>query len=255
MLGPVRVGQVPDLITNRKSSVLKPLRCLLLLWTASDFLSAGGVAATLQVKHDHDPWGSCLGELTITPQSVRFAGKTKPEHTRVWSWLDTKTVEGLLSERFTIVAYEDQKLLMGRDRPWDFTVRDDNLASLDDATFSMILRQLERPVVDHVAAPAQQPTYEIPVKHLHTFGGCKGVLVLSREWIVYRTDHVKGQRSWRRTSDMATVLSTGRYDLEVEVYEQGAQDLLQTRRFRFELKRLLEENVYRRLRRELSTIR
>ena len=240
---------------SQNNRVLQLLRCLLLFWTTSALLSAGGVAATLQVKHDHDPWGSCLGELTITSQGIRLAGKTKPEHTRDWSRLDIKTVYRHSSERFTIVTYEDQKLLMGRDRPWDFTVTEPTFGSLDDATFSIVLRQLERPVVNHVPAPAQQPSYGIPVKHLHTLGGCEGILLLSRDWIVYRTDHVKDQRSWRRTSDVATVLSTGRYDLEVEVYERGAQDLLQTRRFRFELKRPLEESVYRRLRRELSAVR
>lgn len=211
---------------------------------------AGGMAAGLQVRHDHDPWGACVGELSITAEGIRYTSAEKPEHDRQWTWLDIQTVDRRSPERFTILTYEDQRLLLGRDRPWDFTVVEPSSGVLDDALWAVITEHLKRPVIDRMV-PRVQPAYEVPVKHLHTLGGCEGVLQFTPNWIIYRTDHPEDQRSWRRDREVLSVLSTGRYDLEVEVYEKEGQDLLHTRRFRFQLKQPLDERFYRELRRAL----
>ncbi len=226
-----------------------------LLTVALVWFSGSSLAArALHVRHDHDPWGSCTGELTVTPNGVRYHSEDKKEHSREWAWTDIQTVDRLSVDRFSILTYEDQKWLLGRDRPWDFTVLDPEAGGLTDQLFEVIRKNEPRPVVDRV--PKQiRADYEIPVKHLHTFGGCEGVLEFSRDWIVYRTDHKEDARSWKRGKDVMSIWSTGPFDLELEVYEREGEDLLRTRRFRFELKEPLDETYYNRLKRELIPTR
>lgn len=211
-------------------------------------------AGTLHVRHDHDPWGGCTGELAITSDGIRFHSDGKEEHTRDWSWTDIQTVDRLSTDRFSILTYEDQKWLLGRDRPWDFTVLDSGAGGLTDQLFALIRQNESRPLVDRV--PRQiEADYQVPVKHLHTFGGCEGVLEFSRDWIVYKTDHKEDARSWRRDKEVASIWSTGPFDLELEVYEKNGEDLLRTRRYRFELKQPLNQTYYNRLKRELIPAR
>lgn len=221
------------------------------LWLSGSALAAD---RTLHVRHDHDPWGDCTGELTIDSNGIRYRSDDKEEHNRDWTWTDIQSVDRLSADRFSILTYEDQKWLLGRDRPWDFTVLDPEAGGLTDRLFEVIRQNEPRPVVDRV--PRQiQADYEVPVKHLHTFGGCEGVLEFSRDWIVYRTDHKEDARTWRRDKEVAGIWSTGPFDLELEVYEKNGEDLLRTRRYRFELKKPLDETYYNRLKRELIPTR
>ncbi len=216
------------------------------------FLSVGGAAAagSIHVRHDHDPWGGCEGELTVDDSGIQYHSEEKPEHDRDWTWLDIQAVDRRSPDRFMILTYKAQKWLLGRDRPWDFNVLDPDSAGLSDDLFRIIMTRLERPVVNREARPIDV-LYEVPVKHLHTFGGCEGTLRFGKDWIVYATDHAEDQRSWRRNVEIANLWSTGRYDLEIEVYEKEGEDLLRTRSFRFELKRPLDEDFYEQLKREM----
>ena len=110
-----------------------------LLMVALVWFSGSSLAArALHVRHDHDPWGSCTGELTITPNGVRYHSEDKKEHSREWAWTDIQTVDRLSVDRFSILTYEDQKWLLGRDRPWDFTVLDPEAGGLTDQLFEVI---------------------------------------------------------------------------------------------------------------------
>jgi hypothetical protein len=223
-----------------------------LIVLAAGFLTAGSplFAGSLRVRHDHDPWGGCGGELTVSESGIQYLSEEEPKHDQNWTWLDIQTVDRRSPDQFTILTYEDQKWLLGRDRPWDFTVLDSNSQGLSDDLFRIIMTHLERPVLNREARPVDA-LYEVPVKHLHTFGGCEGVLRFGKDWIVYTTDHAEDQRSWRRGVEIANVWSTGRYDLEIEVYEKEGEDLLRTRIFRFELKRPLDEEFFTQLRRDM----
>lgn len=215
------------------------------------FLSAGSLLAdTFRVRHDHDPWGSCTGQITVGENGIEYRSDDKQEHSRQWTWLDIQTVDRRSPHQFTILTYQDQKWLLGQDRPWNFNAVDPGAVGLDDQLFSVIMKHLERPVVNRQAREID-PEYEVPVKHLHTFGGCEGVLQFSRDWVVYDTDHEKDRRSWRRDTEVANVWSTGPYDLEIEVHERDGGDLLRTRRFHFQLKRPLDQEYYSQLRRAM----
>ncbi len=213
-------------------------------------MSGGLLAESIPVRHDHDPWGSCEGRLEVTAQGILYEPEQKKSHRRDWTWLDIQTVDRHSAKRFTVVTYRDQRWLLGRDRPWHFTVLDPESEGLSDQLLSLIRERLEKPVVDRVPAEFQSD-YDVPVKHLHTFGGCEGRLRFGPAWIVYQTDHSEDARTWRRSQEVVNIWSTGRFDLELEIYERAAGDLLQTRRYRFQLKRPLDQDYYTKLRREL----
>lgn len=229
-----------------------PFRNLALFAVVAAFIGVSGslFAQTLPVSHDHNPWGKCEGELTIGEDGIRYRSDTEEKHNRDWTWPDIQTVDRRSSEQFSILTYQDQKWLLGKDRSWNFTLLDPQSEGLSEELFGVIMARLERPVVNREARNIDAE-YEVPVKHLHTFGGCEGVLRFGRDWIVYATDDQRDQRSWRRQVEIVNIWSTGRYDLEIEVYEREGGDLLRTRRFRFQLKRPLDEEYYDQLRRQM----
>ena len=125
-------------------------RFVLLSIALVGFSGSSLAAEALHVRHDHDPWGSCTGELTIASDGIRYHSDDKDEHSRDWSWTDIQTVDRLSADRFSILTYQDQKWLLGRDRPWDFTVLDPEAGGLTDQLFTVIRRDEPRPLVDRV---------------------------------------------------------------------------------------------------------
>jgi len=207
---------------------------------------------TLKVRHDHDPFGGCEGELLITEAGVTYETE-KEKHRRTWEWTDIQTVDRYSPEKFTILTYADQGILLGRDQPFDFTVVEGR--GLDDQVFTMISEKLRRPIVDRVPKNPGTIEYEVPVKHLHTFGGCEGILRFGSDLITYETDHIRDARTWRRDREVAGVWSINQYELEIQVFEREAGDFLRTRNFRFQLKVPLDESYYMELRRGLLPVR
>ena len=216
------------------------------------FITSLGFGQTLQVRHDHDPWGGCEGELVISDLGIEYKTE-KEKHSRNWAWADIQTVDRYSPHKFTVLTYADQTILLGRDQPFDFTVLEGD--DLDDETFAVILQNLPRPVVDRAPKEAKTIVYEVPVKHLHTFGGCEGTLRFGKDQITYETDHKKDARSWRRDREVVGVWSVNRYDLEIQVYERDGGDFNRTRNFRFQLKEPLNKSYYAQLRREFLPVR
>jgi hypothetical protein len=210
-------------------------------------ITSHSLGQTLKVRHDHDPSGGCKGELTFSDSGIEYVTK-KEKHRRDWAWTDMQTVDRYSPQRFTILTYADQKLLLGRDQPFDFEVIEGD--GLDDATFARIAKHLPRPVVDRVPKEVAAVEYEIPVKHLHTFGGCEGILRFGKKYISYQTDHLKDARSWRRDREVAGIWSVNPFDLELQVFERDGGDFNRTRNFRFQLKEPLNQEYYDQLRRE-----
>jgi hypothetical protein len=215
-------------------------------------ITSHGFGETLKVRHDHDPWGGCEGEVVISNSGIEYRTEKK-KHTRNWSWTDIQTVDRHSLQKFTVLTYQDQKLLLGRDQPFDFTVLEGE--GLDHATIEVISRNLPRPVVDRIPEEVAGVEYEVAVKHLHTFGGCEGILRFGKDRVTYETDHQEDARSWRRDREVVGVWSVNRYDLEVQVHERDGGDLNRTRNFRFQLKEPLDEGYYTQLRREFLPVR
>lgn len=203
---------------------------------------------TFKVRHDHNPWGKCLGEMTVSPSGLEFRSEDE-DHTADWGWLDIQTVDRKSASEFTILSYQDQRRLIGRDRPFKFTVTEG--AGLTDEVFHLVSVKLKNPVVDRVASRIETVLYEVPVKHLHTFGGCEGILRFGPEMIVFESENGEDSRSWRKDTELKGVWSSGRYDLDIVVREREGGSFSGERRFRFQLKEPLDEEFYFRIRREL----
>ncbi|MFQ5739984.1 MAG: hypothetical protein ACE5JX_13335 [Acidobacteriota bacterium] len=81
-------------------------------WTTSlaFFLLLGGAvrSETLRVRHDHNPWGKCIGELVVTEEGIEYRTEKK-KHQREWSWVDIESFDRRSSSRFSILTYEDQR--------------------------------------------------------------------------------------------------------------------------------------------------
>lgn len=203
---------------------------------------------SFSVRHDHDPWGSCQGVLTVSADGIQFESN-KEEHSVQWGWLDIQTVDRFSPLKFSVVTYKDQAWLAGRDRPFDFTVLEG--AGLTDEAWAVLGEHTRRPLVDRTARPVDEVVYEVPVKHLHSLGGCEGVLRFTDDWIVFESNRQKDSRSWRRGTDVTGIWSAGPFDLDVVALEREGGDLSGTRRFRFQLKEPLDQDFYTKLRREL----
>ena len=74
------------------------------LWLIIALAMAVPVSAqTLQVRHDHDPWGACEGELQITEDGIRYE-TDKEEHNREWAWIDIQGFDLHSSETFSVLS-------------------------------------------------------------------------------------------------------------------------------------------------------
>ncbi len=209
-------------------------------------------AGILQVRHDHDPWGRCKGELEISENGIEFRSQKK-KHSRDWGWLDIQSFDRISEGKFSILTWHDQKWKLGLDRSFDFTVLPDS-GPLGSADFERIRDGVEGTVTERIPRDFQSD-YSIPVKHLHGLGGCEGTLKFGPGWIVYQTDHPRDARTWSREREVQSVWSLHRYQLEIHVFEENRREFDKTRRFRFQLKRPLDEEYYSQLRREFLPAR
>lgn len=211
-------------------------------------VSAMSVSAqTLKVRHDHNPWGKCEGEVIVRESGIEYRTE-KEKHNQLWKWVDIQSFDRQSPTTFSILTYQDQKWALGADRAFNFTVLPEQ-EPLGEETFQFISRHLDKSVIDRMAHRIE-PEYQVPVKHLHTFGGCEGTLYFGKEWIVYETDHQNDARTWKRDREVESVWSLNRYQLEIHVFEENKRAFDKTRRFRFQLKEPLDEVYYEKLRRE-----
>jgi len=211
------------------------------------FFNAWGEAETLKVRHDHNPWGKCTGEVIVSESGIEYRTEKK-KHNQQWKWVDIQSFDRKSSTAFSILTYQDQKWALGADRSFNFTLLPEQ-EPLSEETFQFIAEHLGKPVVDRMGRRIEAE-YQVAVKHLHTFGGCEGTLSFGKDWILYETDHPKDARTWKRDRDVDSVWSLNRYQLEIHVFEENKRAFDKTRRFRFQLKEPLDESYYEQLRRE-----
>jgi hypothetical protein len=198
-------------------------------------------AQDLPVIHVRDFLHDIRGTIQITDTGIVYKAE-KPKDSRSWSYEDIQHFDRISEKEFSILSFEDQRLLLGRDREYRFRITG---GSLTDELFRKIENRLYRPVTDRVVGEVKDPEYIIPVKHLHTFGGCEGTLEFDQDAIYYRTKDKKEARDWRFSEEVQSVWSADPYQLEIYAYDNNR--LESTRVYRFELKRPLDPTFYRKL--------
>ena len=89
------------------------------------------------------------------------------------------------------------------------------------------------------------------MKHQHTFGGCEGTLKFTEDGIYYVTDHKEDAREWRFATDIQSVWSSNRYQLEIHAFDNNRREFSRTRVYKFNLKEPLDPEMYRSLKLKL----
>lgn len=218
------------------------------LWTIFLLIFAQSLAAqTLSVELKRNFWPDARGEIQITEKGIAFSeanGKNRHE----WSYQDLQSFDRLSKSEFVLLTYEDQRWKLGRDREYQFKITS---GELSDELFESIRQHLAKPVTDRVVDEIGKVEYRLPVKHLHTLGGCEGELIFAPEAIYYSTPNKKDAREWRLKEEVQSIWSADPYSLELHVYENNRREFSRTRVYNFTLKKPLDPIFYRNLKLEL----
>jgi hypothetical protein len=207
------------------------------------FLAQPLAAQTFSVIHERRLWPDDHGKIIFADDGIRYESG-KDNESRFWLYRDIQSLDRISEKEFTILTYEDEARYLGRDRSYHFVITDGDLT---EELFRTIVAKTGHPATDRVPPQNVAVQYELPVKHLHTFGGCRGVLEFTKNSIIYDTDDRKDARVWDIDRDVQSVWSSDRYRLEIAVYENNRREFGRTRVYRFDLKERLDPEVYRKL--------
>lgn len=144
------------------------------------------------VRHHHTLRG-CRGVLKFTADSVEY----RTEHAkdgRTWKYADLRVIKVESGERISLITYEDQRRFLGKDRVFEFTLLE-RKAPAELSAF--LLKKVRRPLVLAVLPQDGKPTFEFPAKHLHTFGGARGLLRIYADRVVFESSREGDSRIWR----------------------------------------------------------
>jgi hypothetical protein len=168
------------------------------------------------VEHEHT-LRNCRGRLTITPEKIEYKTSQRKD-SRMWLYVDIRQIKVESPTRLEIVTYEDQRRMLGRDRIFVFRLLEGEITSEVSA---LLMAKASRPLVTSVMPVTDgSPTFEIPVKHLHIFGGCQGTLRIYPDRVTYESsDRPTDSRYWRYRDIEHFGLPT-RFRLEITTFEE-----------------------------------
>ncbi|MBI4750836.1 MAG: hypothetical protein HY774_20350 [Acidobacteria bacterium] len=193
------------------------------------------------VEHQHFLKNQ-TGRLTITSDGISYQSKVLKEvnDSRVWRYEDLREIYIQSPRILVLVTYEDQKWYAGRDRVFRFRFVDSDIP-LD--TVGLLRANAKRLVVTNLwEAGPTLPVYQIPVKHLHRFGGCEGVLKMYSDQFVFESpEDSTHSRAWGYR-DLQDVTRPNRFQLSFTTFEPqfGGPNKI----YNFQLKEELPEAAY-----------
>jgi hypothetical protein len=211
------------------------------------FMAQPLAAQTFDVIHEKTLWRNGGGKIEITDEGIIFAAE-KREDSRTWRYEDIQYFDRISSKEFTILSYEDNLMLLGRDKKYHFLITEGELTT---EIFYGIRDRLNKPATNREFPDVVNVRYKLPVKHLHTFGGCEGTLKFSEDKIYYVTKNKKDAREWRLATDIQSVWSSNRYQLEIHAFDNNRREFSRTRVYKFDLKKPLDPEMYRSLKLKL----
>lgn len=193
------------------------------------------------VEHQH-LLKNRTGRLTITTGGISYQSEIRKEagDSRVWRYDEIREIYIQAPETLVLVTYEDQIWYAGRDRVFRFRFLDSGIPS---ETVALLRANAKRLVVTNVwEAGATPPVFQIPVKHLHRFGGCEGILKLYPDQFVFESpEHASHSRAWRYR-DLQDVSRPNRFQFSFTTFEPqfGGPNKI----YNFQLKEELPEAAY-----------
>jgi hypothetical protein len=211
------------------------------------FMAQPLVGQTFSVIHEKNLWWDGKGKIEINGEGIAFVAD-KEEESRTWKYEDIQYFDRISGKEFTILSYEDNPVLLGRDKQYHFLITEGELTT---EIFNRIRERLKKPATNREFPNVVNARYELPVKHLHKFGGCEGILKFTEDEIFYVTDYKKDAREWRLSTDIQSVWSSDRYRLEIHVFDNNRREFSRTRVYKFDLKESLDPEVYRSLKLKL----
>ena len=214
------------------------------------FCAAMLAAQTFNVIHKKPLWPDGHGRVEISEEAIVFEAREK-ENSRRWTYTDIQHFDRISTKEFVILSYEDEKWKLGRDRTFHFVLTS---GELTDSVMQAIARRLGKPLTERVVGEVAAPRYQLPVKHLHSFGGCEGKLLFTDDAIFYSTAEAKDAREWKLARDVQAVSSTDPYQMEFRVFESNRREFSRSRVYKFALKQPLDPALYRDLKRKLYDI-
>ena len=179
------------------------------------------------------------GELIISANGVEYRAK-KEKDSRVWTYADIKLFEILSPTRVHIWTYPNRKLLLGQEESLTFKIID---GEIDQKVSDFLRERIARPLVTSLTKEETEsaPLAQIPVKHLHRWSGCQGILKVYADGLVYEAQDGHDSRSWRWTD----IRAVGRPDIDrFEVLTFEPQTGGPKRSFNFILKELMPDRTY-----------
>lgn len=191
-----------------------------------------------QVEHQHT-LRNCRGTLIIRAEGIEYKTAHKKD-SRSWRYVDIRQIKVESPTALEIVTYEDQKRMFGRDRIFKFRLLGGQITREVSA---LLMAQAKHPLVTSVLpVSGGTPTFEIPVKHLHTFGGCEGVLRIYPDRAIYESkDQPTDSRYWRY-SDIQGFGWPSRFRFEITTFEDKFGG--PTKVYNFQLKEDLPAQAY-----------
>ena len=229
-------------VQQRKAGQMKVRHTALLVLAALFLLTLTQAARaqefTYKVQEDRFK-GHRDGELIISGNGVEYRAK-KEKDSRVWTYTDIKLFEILSSTRVRIWTYQNRKLLLGQEENLTFKIVE---GEIDQQVSDFLRERIARPLVTSLTKEESEsePLAMIPVKHMHSFSGCQGVLKVYANRLVYEAQDGHDSRSWRWTD----IRSVGRPDVDrFEVLTFEPQPGGPKRSFNFILKEPLPDKTY-----------
>lgn len=190
------------------------------------------------VEHQHT-LRNCRGTLVITPDKIEYKTSHKKD-SRVWEYVNIRQIKVESPTALEIVTYEDQRRMLGRDRIFKFRLLE---GQITPEVSALLMAKATHPLVTSVMpVSGGSPTFEVPVKHLHAFGGCEGVLRIYPDRVTYESkDKPSDSRYWRYM-DIQHFGHPTRYRFEITTFEDKFGG--PTTVYNFQLKEDFPEGAY-----------
>jgi len=156
------------------------------------------------------------GTLVITPDGIEYRTTQKNE-SRSWRYTDIQQIKIESPTELEILTYEDQRLMLGRDRIFRFRLLE---GKITPEVSALLVAKAARPVATSVApVTGGESKFETAVKHLHAFGGCEGALKIYPDRVAYESaDNPAHSRYWRY-SDIQGFSHPARYRFDITTFE------------------------------------
>ncbi len=200
-------------------------------------VSAMGQSYEFLVEHRH-ALRNHTGKLIITPEQIEYRTDHKNE-SRVWKYNELQQITIASPSEVVLKSYEDQKRMLGMDRIYKFNLLDGRITP--EISALLLAKSPRPPAVSIMPTGDDAPAFIVPVKHLHRFGGCNGVLKIFNDRIVYAAESESDDSRYWRFADVRSFSQSERFRLEIFSFEESFAG---SKAYNFQLREDLPDGAY-----------